>query len=42
MKLFNFGVAKEPNNYELDTEDEIWVLDNGKLVKMEDDNNEHD
>ena len=38
MILFNFGVATEANDYEVqDIEDQIWIkTENGTLVLMED------
>jgi len=38
MILFNFGVATEANDYEIqDTEDQIWIkAEDGSLVLMED------
>lgn len=36
MGLFNFGVAIEANNYETETEDQVWIKnENGQLVLME-------
>ena len=34
MSLFHFGIATEANNYETDTEDQIWIKnDKGELVE---------
>lgn len=37
MNLFNlFRVATEPNDYEIETEDQVWIINNeGQLVLME-------
>lgn len=37
MNLFNlFRVATEPNNYETETEDQVWIRnDKGQLILME-------
>lgn len=40
MALFRFGVATEANDYNVETEDQIWVKTNdGRLVLVEDKNN---
>lgn len=43
MKLFNFGIATEANNYEAAETEEIWVKnEQGQLVLVEDGSNEND
>ena len=44
MNLFNFfTVATEPNNYEVKTEDQVWIKnDKGQLVLIEVKNNDDD
>lgn len=42
MRLFNFGVATEANDYIADTEDQVWIKgDNGQLTLLEDSTNEN-
>lgn len=41
MKLFNFGVAKEANDYIAEDVEEIWIKgDNNELFLLEDNDNE--
>ena len=41
MNFFNFGVAIEANNYEIETTDQIWLKnEDGQLVLMEENNND--
>lgn len=43
MGLFNFGVATEANDYEINMEDQVWIKnDKGQLVLMEAKNNDDD
>lgn len=43
MSLFHFGVATEANDYDMKTEDQIWIRnDNGELVLMEEDEDDSD
>ena len=42
MVLFHFGVATEPNNFDADTNDQVWIKgDNGQLILLEDSTNEN-
>ena len=42
MILFHFGTAKESNDFEADTLDQVWIKgDNGQLTLLEDSSNEN-